>query len=279
MNYREIPPIPELAGIVQCIWMLEGDGAGAGEPEPVLPDGRPELVLHFADRFERIGAEGGGIAQPSMIFAGQVTSPLLLRPTGRAAVVGVRFHAHGAASVLPMPQHEIAGLTIDVASLAAGLSRELAAVVEDAGGLIRAAAAVQRVLLPRVRPDRIDPRVRFAVEAIERTRGRLQVDALSRATNMTRRHLERRFLEDVGISPKRLSRIARFQHALRMLQRFDRHTSGAETAAACGYSDQSHFIRDFRALAGCSPSEHLLRQGELTGFFIGDPRSPSSLAP
>ena len=85
---------------------------------------------------------------------------------------------------------------------------------------------------------------------------------------MTRRHLERQFLTTVGVTPKRLARLARFQNVLAMLQDSNTRRPGAETAAACGYADQSHFIRDFRQFAGMSPSAHLLRQGELTGFFI-----------
>jgi transcriptional regulator GlxA family with amidase domain len=112
--------------------------------------------------------------------------------------------------------------------------------------------------------------VGFAVDAIERTHGRLSIDALADAAGLTCRHLERRFLSAVGVTPKRLARIARFQHALRILGR-ESARPGTETAAACGYADQSHFIRDFRAIAGCSPGEHLLRRGELTGFFI-EPR-------
>ena len=279
MRYREIAPLPQLAGIVQCVWLLEGDAAtGAGAPEPVLPDGRPELILHFGDCFERITA-AAPVVQPAIIFAGQLTSPLLLRPTGRVAVVGVRFHPDGAPCVVPVPQHEVAGLTIDAGLLSARFGRELGDVERvdsDESGLARTAVAVQEVLLRWMRPARIDPRVRFAVAAIERTQGRLSIDALSRAANITRRHLERRFLEDVGATPKRLARIARFQHALRMLEQFDSASPGAETAAACGYADQSHFIRDFRRLAGCSPSVHLLRQGELTGFFIDSVQLPTS---
>jgi transcriptional regulator GlxA family with amidase domain len=115
---------------------------------------------------------------------------------------------------------------------------------------------------------RIDSRVGFAVDAIQRSRGRLSIDSLAEAAGLTRRHLERRFLPAVGITPKRLARLARFQHALRVLGG-ESPPSGADTALACGYADQSHFIRDFRSIAGCSPGEHLLQQGELTGFFIG----------
>ena len=69
----------------------------------------------------------------------------------------------------------------------------------------------------------------------------------------------------VGISPKRLARIVRFQRALRMLRAPE--GSGVATALECGYADQPHFIRDFTELAGCSPAAHLLRHAELSGFF------------
>jgi AraC-like DNA-binding protein len=107
------------------------------------------------------------------------------------------------------------------------------------------------------------------VDAIGHRCGQVSVNALATATGLTQRHLERRFLDTVGVSPKRLARLARFQRALRLLNRRDMPRGGTETAAVCGYADQAHFIRDFRSLAGCSPGEHMLRQGELTGFFSG----------
>jgi hypothetical protein len=55
---------------------------------------------------------------------------------------------------------------------------------------------------------------------------------------------------------------------VRVLEEVDPRRRGAITAATCGYADQSHFIREFRQLAGCSPAEHLLKHGEMTGFFV-----------
>ena len=52
MTYREHAPAPRLAPIVDRIWTLEGSRGEFGETDqPVLPDGRPELILHFGDRF------------------------------------------------------------------------------------------------------------------------------------------------------------------------------------------------------------------------------------
>jgi AraC-like DNA-binding protein len=64
-----------------------------------------------------------------------------------------------------------------------------------------------------------------------------------------------------------LARITRVQRALRLFERIDSPQRGTDTAAARGYANQSHFIRDFAECAGCLPSKHLLRRAELNGFF------------
>ena len=118
-----------------------------------------------------------------------------------------------------------------------------------------------------------DPRLVFATRMILNSGGTVSIDRIAGKLSMTRRHLERRFLATVGIGPKRLARITRFQRAVRVLEKADPRRRGALTAAACGYSDQAHFIRDFRELAGCSPAQHLITHAELTGFFVSGSRA------
>lgn len=270
MQYAEYAPVPRLASVVDRLWTLSGDAASLGtDTQPVLPDGRPELIFHFGDAFERIHADGLVERQPTVIFAGQLTSQLLLRPTGAIRVLGVRFHPYGAAALIDPPQDELAGLTIGVGSLARPLDKALGELRDSTDDLDVAVRWVQRELLRWVDPDRIDPRVRCAVETICRHRGLVSVDDVAASVSVTRRHLERKFLSAVGMAPKRLARITRFQHALRILEDSDSVSRGTQTAATCGYADQAHFIRDFRDLAGCPPGEHLLKQGELTGVFAG----------
>jgi AraC-like DNA-binding protein len=273
MHYEEFRPIPPLGAVVERLWTLAGhaDDLG-GHDQPVLPDGRPELIVHLGDPFDRIDAAGRHDRQPAILFAGQLTSQLTLRPAGRIRVVGVRFHPFGASALGVGPLHELSGLTIGVADISAPISRALGQVRSATDDPRTAVALVQQLLIERLDPARVDDRVRSAVEAIGRRRGQVSVDRLARDLSCTRRHLERRFLATVGVGPKRLARIARFQHALRLLEQDPSARRGTATAAACGYADQAHFIRDFRTLAGCAPGEHLLRQGLLTGFFAGDDR-------
>ncbi|HJR60420.1 MAG TPA: helix-turn-helix transcriptional regulator [Vicinamibacterales bacterium] len=269
MEYREFPPKPVLAPFVERLWTLTGHAAELdGASQPILPDGRPELVMHFGDAFERIEPGRTSSRQARLLFAGQLTEQLTLRPTGAVAVLGVRFHAFGASAVLPAPQHCLAGLTAAVDDLSAPLARELGRVAGQTDDVACAVALVERALERCLRAERVDARVRLATKAILDAQGAVSIDGLAEQVSMSRRHLERRFLDAVGISPKRLARITRFQRALRVLEASDPRRRGTVTAAACGYADQSHFIREFRQLAGCSPAEHLLTQGELTGFFV-----------
>src|SRR5262245_55014435 len=268
MQYTEHPPASALAHMVECMWTLEGHARElAGPAQPILPDGRSELIVHFGDPFERVDDEGGADRQPPLIFAGQLTRRLVLQPTGRVAVLGVRFRPDGASAYLRSSMRELVGLTIDVADAAPELARTALHVRETAGTLDRAAPIMQ-AKLAAVAQHAIDPRVAHAVEAVERTGGLLAIDGLARSMGTTRRHLERLFLDRVGISPKRLARLTRFQRAVRLLEHGESGPRGTETAHSCGYADQAHFVRDFRELAGCTPTAHLMSRAELTGFFI-----------
>ena len=267
LEYKEFAPSRRLAPIVSCLWTLDGHADEVRE-QAVLPDGRPEVIVHLGDPFDRVHADDVVERQARVIFAGQITNRLILRPTGRVAVLGIRLHADGAPAIIRSPQDDLAGRTPALDDLSASLARALNE-VRDSGSLADAASTAQDRLEELVNPDELDARVRHVVGTILRRRGRLSIDEAARQVGLTRRHLERRFRRTVGISPKRLARITRFQHALRLLERQGGSlpAPGTSTAAECGYADQAHFIRDFKDLAGCAPGEHLLRRAELTGFF------------
>jgi AraC-like DNA-binding protein len=267
VQYREYAPWPRLASTVHCVWTLEGHARELADVQPILPDGRPEIILHLGDPFDRIEADGSHPRQPATLFAGQLLNPVTLRPTGVVAVVGVRLQPHGAAALLDRPQDDLVGATIGVDALSMALARDLEDVRTRGTSVGTAARAVQQCLLTRIDQSRVDPRVGMAVDHIRDARGMVTVDDLARRVELTGRQLERVFKRTVGVSPKRLARVTRFQRALRILEHLDSPQRGTQTAAMCGYADQAHFIRDFRELAGCPPGAHLMRHAELNGFF------------
>jgi AraC-like DNA-binding protein len=74
------------------------------------------------------------------------------------------------------------------------------------------------------------------------------------------RWLTQVFRAEVGLTPKRYQRIQRFQAALCRIER-NKHIDWADIAFASGYFDQAHFIHDFRAFSGLSPTDYYALRG------------------
>src|SRR5262245_49852873 len=71
VRYSEFAPNASLASIVARLWVLEGDQSELSSAEqPVLPDGCPELILHFGDDFLRVHDDGREEQQAKTLFAG-----------------------------------------------------------------------------------------------------------------------------------------------------------------------------------------------------------------
>ena len=95
--------------------------------------------------------------------------------------------------------------------------------------------------------------------------GLVTIRSLVEETGWSQKHLIGEFREHIGLAPKMFARVMRFGQAVNRLRRRD-HASLTELALDCGYYDQSHFDRDFRAFAGVTPTELLSTLGSHGGF-------------
>jgi AraC-like DNA-binding protein len=124
--------------------------------------------------------------------------------------------------------------------------------------------AMERFLVSRIRTQNgiiqrgISPQIEAAAQMIRSTQGRSSIAAIARHAAMSQSALERHFRAAVGVTPKKLSRLARLQHVCRL---WDIGKSLTEISFEAGYCDQSHMVRDFRLFTGTSPEE----------FFRGAP--------
>jgi methylphosphotriester-DNA--protein-cysteine methyltransferase len=243
MRYEERAPSADLAPYVQCIWELE-DHASAFV-EPIFPDGRIELVIHLADLPRQRDA---GALQPRAMIVGQMLTATRLEPVARMHALGVRFTPSGARAWVALPLHEISGRFTDACAVRGTAASRFQAAVEQGRSpherFMAAEAALRLTLCRNAAPS---DSIRRAVQLIEREAGMLTIDALARACTLSPRQLERRFLDEVGITPKALARVVRFQRAVRGLRS---GASPADVAAACGFADQPHLAREFRRFAG-----------------------------
>ena len=95
--------------------------------------------------------------------------------------------------------------------------------------------------------------------------GLVTIGSLVQETGWSQKHLISQFKEHIGLAPKMFARVMRFGRAVNRL-RHQQHSSLTALALDCGYYDQSHFDRDFRAFAGVPPTELLSTIGSQGGF-------------
>lgn len=101
---------------------------------------------------------------------------------------------------------------------------------------------------------RISPATAIVVRAMLQQQGNLRVGQLEAITGYTCRTLQRLFRHDTGLTPKAFGRIIRCQAALNRLH-LPGHCSFTELALELGFSDQSHFLREFKKLVSMTPLE------------------------
>jgi len=93
----------------------------------------------------------------------------------------------------------------------------------------------------------------LSASLIESCSGQIKVNELAALLGVSIRTLERKYFEILGFSPKQFIRLVRFQKAVEKLKRIHQFTTYTDIAYESGYSDQSHFIKDFKLLSGMSP--------------------------
>lgn len=239
---RESAPVPALADLVECVWVMELPGApGSGRiPHAVLPDGCIDLV----------GSAGGRLA-----VAGPATAAARFALPSGSTSFGIRFRPGMAASLLGLASDELRDLTPGAAEVLGRLGAELEEQVLSCGRADDATDALQRFALGRISADAPgrspDAQVTAAVRRLALGR---DVTTVAADVGLSERQLRRRFDLAVGYGPKQLQRILRLRACLAAGRRTP-STSWARLAADHGYADHAHLVRDCQALAGGPPSE------------------------
>ena len=204
-------------------------------------------------------------AQPPGVFetlvGGLHTSPAIIVHDGRQSGIQLGLSPLGARALLGVPAGELAGLDLPAGEVLGPLATELQDRLRGAAGWPERFAILDAALLARLaRADRstgISAETGHVWRRLLQTSGAAPVRELAAETGWSERHLRSRFTEQIGLAPKPAARVIRFDGARRALQRraaAGRPLALAELAAAHGYFDQAHLDRDFRLLAGCSPT-------------------------
>ncbi|PWI41240.1 AraC family transcriptional regulator [Streptomyces sp. ICBB 8177] len=205
------------------------------------------------------------------LVGGLHTTPALITHAGAQSGVQLALGPLGARVLLGLPAGELGGLDLPADAVLGRFAGEVCDRLRSAGDWRDRFAVLDAALLARLRPDRaVSEPVARAWRALLRGGGAVPAGALASEAGWSGRHLADRFRAEIGLTPKAAARVVRFDRARRLLaaraaasgsvRGVDDGLGLAALAAECGYFDQAHMAREFRALAGCPPSRWLAEE-------------------
>ncbi|MBO9537207.1 helix-turn-helix domain-containing protein [Herbaspirillum sp.] len=259
-------PHAALSPFIDRLWGWE-----SVSPEPVrlptlLPGTGAELYVHYGEPF-RIETRGG---PPAAVDRGHLfcirNTPIPLSPASGIGFVAVRFKIGMLRRFTNLPANELADSRLCVHDLWGVAGTRLAQQLSGAAGHRERIALLQRFLLRHLRTESEDLPVEQAMGLLYRQGTALSIDALAGGANLGRRQFERRWQKFSGQSPSEVKGLIRFQRAVRQLMIIP-SAGVADTALACGYFDQAHFIHDFRRRVGMAPGHYLRLARDKTHFY------------
>jgi AraC-like DNA-binding protein len=236
-----------------------------------LPAVRVVLIINLGEPIRVFSPGAGGWSdQPEGFLAGMHETYAVTETAGSQGGVQVDLTPVGAHLLLGIPMDELAQRVVtleEVFGRGGTLLREAVAVAPDWAQRFAVVDEFLLTLLDRARSP--VPSVTRALGRLHESGGTVPVGVIAAEIGCSQRHLISRFREQVGVTPKLLARILRFERVVALV---DARTEmgWAEIAQACGYYDQSHMIRDFNQFAGSPPSEFALRRLPDGGGLVGD---------
>lgn len=184
--------------------------------------------------------------------AGLYGGPTTVRHEGVARALQINVSPLAARSLLGCPAGELGGRTVGLEDVLGPDALRLGDALHAAPDARRRADLVDAALVRRLgRAAPVTPDVARAWWLLERSGGRMSIEAVASELRCSRRHLSRRFAAEIGLAPKAVARVLRFERAQALLAS---SASLADVAYRAGYADQAHLSREVKALAGRSPA-------------------------
>lgn len=255
MTSHAVQPHPALRRLVTSYHGYHYTGMAAGVHHG-LPSTELTLVLAFDEPIDvawQHDATSRGLHWA--MASGLHTGPALIHHTGFQHGIQLGLTPRGARALLGLPA---AGLAAAMVPLEELVGDQMYDEVAGAASWDQRFRALDRHLLALVTERHHGQQIRsellWAWARLEKTSGGVRVDRLADEIGWSRRHFSAQFGGEFGLGPKQAARVLRFQRARDLLLGPTRSRL-TDVAATCGYADQAHLTRDWRELAGYTPTQ------------------------
>ncbi|MCH9680310.1 MAG: helix-turn-helix domain-containing protein [Deltaproteobacteria bacterium] len=270
MLYRDHVPVDGvLVGVVETMFYLAGYDA-EHRHERIVPDGSINLVIELDGRPRNVCDNDTKAPRQrceGSWLSGLHTAPITIETVPQTRLLAVRMSPGQAAPIVGRTVEGLADRVTPGAEIFGDAIATLRQRLVDADDPDAALAIATAWLTDRFDSSlRPPPWLTGAIAALVETPDVNTLAEVLSASGHSQRHFIRVFRAHVGVRPKQFQRILRFQAVINKVHE-QQQVQWAQVAAECGYSDQSHLIRDFAHFSGYRPQRFLGEEHDRLNFF------------
>jgi AraC-like DNA-binding protein len=261
MKLSFVQPSAELEPCIESFWVFESPiGMPLADRSMAAPNGCAKLIIPYENSLTSVADGRVQVSrEQGLYFVGnRDTSTLIHSSSVKTGFIAIEFKSFGAYPIFGIPMHETTNRLLDSDEVFPRWGREVREALRNREGAARKVGFIQDELIKLLRKNnRWNGLVEFCVQSLKDSHGRMPIGALERKTGYTRRYLDLLFREHVGLSPKILGGIFRFQKFYAKWasgQSFDLLKEDLHEH----YFDQAHFTKEFRKMTGYSPRRFTL---------------------
>lgn len=251
MNYHQIAPPEHLKAYIKYIWTWQGNTST--QNFKIMADGCPGLIFQKSDR--RSFYQNGKQVSSFFVY-GQATKYAEVS-FSESITIGICFRPNALKSIFGIDAFELTDTCMELDHFVDANGTCLYEQLVHNNSVQTQVSLLLSFLESQIQRNSatIDQQIAYAIEMMIMSKGTIALKYLESNLQLSQRTLERRFKQQIGLSPINFLRICRFQASLNQLKNRT-YQKLSDVAYSYGYADQSHYIRSFKEFAGLSPFKY-----------------------
>ncbi|MEM9833193.1 MAG: helix-turn-helix transcriptional regulator [Bacteroidota bacterium] len=244
-----------ISAFVKEIFLLQ-DTVDIEHKLPFFADGYPGIM--FSETQKKIQLLPRNKPLPTFFLFGQTIQPIELLVDGPYKLIVFQLYPFATRLLLGIDPKSINDECFDLTQIKhINVHQTISLLIKSETD--EQIKIIEKYILQLIRSSSKDADnvVKMAVSSIIDSRGTVTIKKLRRQLFVKERTLERKFLSEIGVTPKQFAKIIQFSFSLNQIKKSD-YTNLTNVAYDNGFADQSHFIKTFKQYTGKSPKELLI---------------------
>ncbi len=247
---------PCLSKSIDYYWI----GGNINEVITMFPDGSGSIIFNLGKKAGLSDTRGQEVEYNNNLLLGPFTEPYSLHLEKCDRIIGIKFKQGGLHHLINKHIQPFCNNASILETVINDGIPQLIQMLSDAKKEEEIIKILNKYLFLKVSTkSKYSDIIEFALKELEISESNTNISLICEQLNISNKHLITLFKRMVGLTPKQIDRLNKFNGVLKLIQKPEQ-LNWSSIAFACNYYDQAHLINEFKSFSGWSPKQYLMRQ-------------------